>query len=340
MATFEEILKDFKSNTYQNCYVFYGEEPYFIDTLIDLAIDKCIPNEEKSFCQKVLYGPDTTFNDIRNTCLTTPMSFSSNPKQLVVVKNAKEAKGDLETLIHYLKHPSPSTILILSYRGHKEIDKKFPKNIVYFKSDKIKERDMEVWVKKQLSALKLSASSKVIQLIIDQLGNNIESIINELGKLRLTLAQDKSELTEEMILSSLSIQKEFTIYDFTDKLVERNHKAVFTIIEFYFKNPKNMNLFAALSSIFNTYLFLYRIKIAMREQSFENALSLAGITANDHWKYKKYKMPLAGYTIPQLERILDTFTEFNLRTIGVEFAGSNIEHYEAFKEFSLKIMSR
>jgi hypothetical protein len=78
----------------------------------------------------------------------------------------------------------------------------------------------------------------------------------------------------------------------------------------------------------------------MRDQSFENALTLAEIPANDHWKYKKYKMPLASYTIPQLERILDTFTEFNLRTIGVAFAGSNIEHYEAFKEFSLKIMSR
>ena len=50
--TFEEILKDINAHNFKPVYVLMGDEPYFIDRLLDGIVSNALPEEERDFCQQ------------------------------------------------------------------------------------------------------------------------------------------------------------------------------------------------------------------------------------------------------------------------------------------------
>ena len=127
MASFEELVKTFKEKTMKGSYVFYGEEPFFIDYLTDLLIENSLEDSERGFCQHIFYGKEADTVTIRDLCLTIPMSFSANPRQLVVIKEAQDISKDMDPIYKYLATANTNTIFLIAYKGTKSLDKKFRK---------------------------------------------------------------------------------------------------------------------------------------------------------------------------------------------------------------------
>ena len=83
--TYEVMFRDLKNRIFHPIYLLEGEEPYFIDQVSDYIENNLLPESERSFNQTILYGKDTTVNEIRQRAMNYPM-FSNY--QVLIVKEA------------------------------------------------------------------------------------------------------------------------------------------------------------------------------------------------------------------------------------------------------------
>lgn len=334
MATFEELKKLFKSKDLIGNFILYGKESFFIDQLTDLVIDHAIPKSEQDFCQKVLYGQDVNISALRDMCLTVPMSFSSNPKQLIVVKEAQSMPSKLDGLINYLNMTNDKTILVLSYKNTETIDKKFPKTAHYFKSDIIVDKELPKWISSQFDLQGYKVDTNAVQTIIDYVGNNLQNINNEIEKLLLSIPKDK-KIEVRDIESSFGVLKEYSVYEFTNALGEKNALTLFKIIDYYAGNEKILAFEALLGNLLPFYKNLYLIKLGLF-----NKMSQADIAATLKISSGKlfYDMKKTEkYSIVQLENSLSTLNEYDMKRKGMGEGAYN--YRDLLLEMTLKLIS-
>ncbi len=97
-----------------------GEEPYYIDKISDFIENNVLDEAEKGFNQVVMYGRDTSIEDIVASAKRFPMMAEH---QVVIVKEAQDLSRNIEKFVSYVENPQPSTILVLNYK-YKKIDKR------------------------------------------------------------------------------------------------------------------------------------------------------------------------------------------------------------------------
>ena len=97
-----------------------GEEEFYIDNITNLFIDHVLSEEEKQFNLNVLYGKESSVDQIISICKKYPLNSTY---QIVLVKEAQDLSRSFDGFTDYFKNPLNSTILIINYK-HKSIDKR------------------------------------------------------------------------------------------------------------------------------------------------------------------------------------------------------------------------
>ena len=77
-------------------YFLMGEEPYYIDKLIKLFSEKILNSEEKELNQIILYGKETTTEQIISQAKQFP--FGSE-RRVIIIKEAQDLKN-IESQAH------------------------------------------------------------------------------------------------------------------------------------------------------------------------------------------------------------------------------------------------
>ena len=117
-----EIIKDLKAKKFKPLYLLQGEEPYFIDQVVDYIEHNVLSDGERGFNQTVLYGKDTDMATILTAAKRYPMM---SDYQVIIVKEAQDLKWpkdgegagkEAEVVLNYFEKPLPSTILVLAYK--------------------------------------------------------------------------------------------------------------------------------------------------------------------------------------------------------------------------------
>ena len=116
-STYFQLVKDFQKRSFVNIYLFYGEEPYYIDELADYLTDHVLTDVEKDFNQTVLYGRDSSTATVINCCKQFPMV---GERQLVVLREAQDMdlkkEENLSMLLAYINRPQQSTVLVICHK--------------------------------------------------------------------------------------------------------------------------------------------------------------------------------------------------------------------------------
>ena len=60
----ENIISNWKSNSFKPVYWFEGEEDFFIDQLMNYAEHKILNESERGFNQTVFYGKDADWTEL------------------------------------------------------------------------------------------------------------------------------------------------------------------------------------------------------------------------------------------------------------------------------------
>ena len=120
MDKVKEIVVEINKGNPKPIYFLMGEEPYYIDRISQYIAENVLTEDEKGFNQMVLYGKETSVDEVVANAKRFPMMAQY---QVVIVKEAQHLSRTIENLVPYAENPQPTTILVLCYK-YKKWDKR------------------------------------------------------------------------------------------------------------------------------------------------------------------------------------------------------------------------
>lgn len=330
----EKILSDFKKKNFKHIYWLEGDESFFIDEVMNYAEHHILSESEASFNLSVFYGKDADWADIVNACRRYPM-FSD--KQVVLLKEAQQMRDtDLEKLEGYFDNPLASTIFIVSYKDKKlDARKKFSK-IVKAKGEllstkKMYDNQLPEWVNGMVLQHGLSITPKAVAMVVDNIGNDLSRIKNEVEKLTVNLGKRKS-ITEDDIENYIGVSKEYNVFELQDAIGKKNLPKALRIIQYFEKNPKAGPIQLILPSLYSFFSKVY----SMFPVNTTDERAIAAATGINPYFIKDYLAAVKNYQFNGIEKILLLLHQYNLRSVGIN--DNNTADAELMKELIVKIM--
>lgn len=336
-STYFQLVKDLQKRDFANVYLFYGDEPYFIDELTDYLTENTLTDIEKDLNQYVLYGRDSSAAMVVNSGKQFPMA---GDRQLVVLREAQDMdlkkEETLGLLLSYIKNPQPSTVLVIAHK-YKTIPAKLLKAVsasdkaVAVESKRKYESELPAWITAQVKNSGYSISDKAAIMLVEFLGNNLEKINNELSKLYINLTRTKV-ITEESVEQFIGISKDYNIFEFQKALAKKNITVANKIANHFAINPGENSIFKTIPMLFN---FFSKVLIihSLPDKSESAIISKAKISP---YTKQDYIDAYRNYNAKKVMDIIGWLRECNTRALGID--NYSVDQGELLKELVFKIL--
>lgn len=319
----EDVMKMLKNDQFAPVYFLQGEEPFFIDQLANYIEEHSLLPAEKSFNLHVFYGKDIPLRTVLEYARRFPMMAR---RQVIVVKEAQELsdfKQQQEALARYCEKPVDTTILVLAHK-HKKIDgrsalaKAVEKHAVLVTSDPIRDYQLPGWISKYCQGQKIGIGERAASLLADHIGTDLSRIVNEIQKIQ-SGHPDLKELTEEMIGRYVGVSREYNLFELQKALATRNHLKAQQIVRYFDANPKSVNFFQLLSSLYNYFSKIVLVHAHAKEgkPAVMGKLGLANHKSAE-FVYKEYQAAATNYPLPKALAALTFLHEADLLAKGVD----------------------
>jgi DNA polymerase-3 subunit delta len=328
----EKIIKDWKRGLFKTVYWLEGEEEYYINKAMEYAEHHLLKESEAAFNLVVFYGKDANWAEVLNACRRYPM-FAE--KQVVLLKEAQQMR-DVEKLEPYIDNPLGSTIFVVSYKDKKlDARKKFAKLIKekgeLVTTKKMYESQLPEWTRELVQSKGLSITPKGVALLVDHIGNDLTRIENEITKITLNLG-GRDSITEIDIEEYTGVSKDFNVFELQSALAAKDLPKAIRIIQYFEANPKAGPIQLVLPSLYSFFSKVFMV-FGVPAQDEKNIASAIGVNP---WFAKDYLQAARLYTYPGVEKILLLLHHYNLKSVGVNDAGT--EDASLLKEMVVKIM--
>lgn len=321
-SAFEEICKEITSRKFYPVYVLMGEEPYFIDKITDLLLEKVLDESERDFNQVILYGADTDAVSIINAARRYPMM---SDYQLVIVREAQLVR-DIELLSSYVRKPLMSTILVLNYK-YKTLDRRrslaslVEKVGVLFDSKKIQNYRMPGFITSLMQQRNVAIDPKAAQMLSDFLGNDLNRLNKELDKLGIIMAEKGlKRVTPEIIETNIGVSKEYNNFELIRAIAVKDVLKANRIAQYFEKNPKNNPIQMTLPVLFNYFSNLL-ICYYTKDRSESGLMSALGLKAS--FQVKDYMVGMRHYSAMKVFKLISEIRMTDAKTKGVENVSAN-----------------
>lgn len=329
---FNEIIASIQKKSFSPIYFLQGDEPYFIDQISDAIEKNALEEHEKDFNQTILYGKETTPDEIISIAKKYPMM---SERQVVIVKEAQNLSKTIEKLLPYVENPSNTTILVICYkysklRSNTKLYKALEKFTV-FTSDKIKDYQLPQWIEKQAKEMSLNVAPKEAILLSEFLGNDLSKIILELEKLKILL-KDNKEVTSELIEKNIGISKEYNLFELSNALSAKNYQKISLIANYAAANQKTFPMVLVVSYLYGYFSKIMKLHFAKNKS---NDTELARELKLHPFVVKEYKKAAANYPPKTISRIINELKNYDLKSKGVGV--STINEGELIKELLFKV---
>ena len=255
MNEIRNIVSEIKKGNIKPIYFLMGEEPYYIDKISDFIEENILDEAEKGFNQQVMYGRDSSIEDIVSFAKRYPMMAE---RQVLIVKEAQDLSRSIEKLVSYAENPQPTTVLVLNYK-YKKLDKRkklhkaIAKSGLIYESKKLYENQVSDWIRRVLSGKKYQIELKAAQMLVEFLGTDLSKISNELDKLMLILPKE-TIIDDKHIEDNIGISKDFNNFELRKAVGEKNIVKSNRIINYFAENPKNNPLVMTIS-LLNSFFY-------------------------------------------------------------------------------------
>lgn len=328
----DKIIAELKKGSYKPVYWLEGEEEFFIDKVVDYAEHSVLNDDEKSFNLSVFYGKDSEWADVVNACRRYPM-FSD--KQVIVLKEA-QAMRNIEKLESYIEKPLSSTVLVVAYKnkkvdGRTRMAKLLKEKGVVLTTKKLYDNELPEWTQQLIKSKGYSINRKALFLLIDHIGNDLSRLNNEVDKLALNLG-DRTTITEDDIESYVGVSKEFNVFELQQAIATRDLYKAIRIIKYFEANPKAAPMQLILPSLYN---FFSKVQMVYSVPSRDEKSIAAALSVNIFF-VRDYLQAAQQYSMATIERLLLLLHEYNLKSIGINDAGTS--DADLLKEMVVKII--
>jgi len=333
MDRVKEIVAEIKKGTPRPIYFLMGEESYYIDKISQFIADNVLTEDEKGFNQMVLYGKDTTIDDVVANAKRFPMMAE---RQVVIVKEAQHLSRTIENLLSYSENPQPTTVLVICYK-YKKLDKRkklykaIQKTGELFESKKLYENQVADWIRKTMAGKSYQISPKSCVMLVEFLGTDLSKICNELDKLTLVVPAS-TEITPELVEKHIGISKDFNNFELKKAIGERDVKKASRIIDYFSQNPKD-NPFVVTITLLNTFFTQLLQYHGLNDRSSGNVAKVLGVSP---YFVNEYAIAAKNYPMKRVSGIISSLRNLDLKGKGV--GASNMSQSDLLKELLAEII--
>ncbi|MBL7812403.1 MAG: DNA polymerase III subunit delta [Bacteroidetes bacterium] len=312
ISKYLSLSEQIGSGKFTPLYLLYGEETYFIDSLVQQLENAILPEAERSFNQSVLYGRDIKINDLMGMARRYPMM---SKYQVILVKEAQDCK-DWEKMLPYFESPLDSTILILAYKNAKP-DKRqatwkpFQKHTQY-EAEKMRDYQIKDWIPEFVRRKGRSIDRAAVDMIVDFLGADLTVIHNELEKIFITVKEDF--IRSAHIEANVGLNREYNVFELQSALGQRNfNRSVQIAHQIAARAEKGdiMRMVPVLFSFFSKILQVHAMKSVPDERELARQLGVNPFFVKD------YLLAARNYKGNDLERVFSSLKYLDLRLKGV-----------------------
>ncbi len=316
---YADIVRSVGEGNYAPVYFLQGDEPFFIDNIIEHIEQNALEESQKSFNQYVLYGKETDFPRVLGTAKQFPMM---GERQVVIVKEAQELKGwnkevNQTLLMDYLANPLTSTILVFGYK-YKTLDKrtKLAKELdsrtVMLHSKKIYDNQVPDWIHSYTRARKVDISNRAVGLLAENIGNNLQRLSNEIEKLLLNVKEGDT-IDDKAVHRYVGISKDYNVFELQSALSTGNQLKAQKIVKYFAANPANHPM---VLTIYNLFSYFSKLLLAHHSPK-KDKHSIAKAIGVHPFFAEEYIRALRQYSLPVVLRNIQFVHQADLASKGV-----------------------
>ncbi len=207
-------------------YIVSGDETLLVEEACELIRQTA---RQYDFSERELFQIESGFNwGHLSEIINNYSLFSTKSLVELRIPNNKITDAGKKMLKDYGENPLPDKILLLVMN---KLDKRalntawfknIEKNSVHIPIWPIPPQQLPMWIKTRLQALGLHADSSAIRFIAENVEGNLLAAKQEIEKLNLLF--DKKNLTLDDIVSAMSNNSRYTIFDLVDCALSGNAK--------------------------------------------------------------------------------------------------------------------
>jgi DNA polymerase-3 subunit delta len=331
----QKIIRDIELKNVKPVYLLAGEEPYFIDEIVDYVEERVLDEASRAFCQTVVYGRDVSMDQVLSLAKGFPMM---GDKQVVIVKEAQDMKewkkaDDMKGFDAYLANPTPSTILVFAYK--KPFDKRLKvykaidKLGIVFNSEKVRDYKMADWISAYVASRGFKIQPNSAQMLAEYLGTDLSKVVNEVGKLAIILPAG-TNITPQVIEENIGISKDYNVWELQKALGKKDVLKSNRIIQYFEANPKANPIQMVIPSL---YSFFSKMAVYVSLKDKRDAAKEMGVSP---FALNDYKEAAQNFNAPKVERIISYLRDVDKKVKGV--GNANVSDGDLMKELVFKIL--
>ena len=314
-------------------YFFFGEDNFRITKEIEKIKSGTLSENEYDFNFDKLIAPSPS--DFLNIAESYP-AFAE--KRVVQAEDFDDSFLNDDSILEYVKSPSPSTIVIF-YFNEPKINENWKffkelKNKGYFKLNKVRklyDNEIPSYIKNLAKEKGFSISEESAYYIMRYTGNNLLNIDSELDKISSGINVDSKVETEipiEKIKSLISFSKKFSVFDLTDKILDRDFRAAFSMFDVLYADGEEP--IKIISILYGEAKKLHRAKI--QEKSGMNIETILNTNAVLPFLKGKFLKRLSLFNAVELRNAVRLLEDADLKLKTTSYPPDLI-----FEEFIFKL---
>lgn len=339
--SYREVLERIKKRDFASVYLLMGEEPYYIDLIVNALESSVVSEENKAFDQLVFYGADSDLDVVIASAQQYPVM---GDYQLVILKEAQTLSGNktqLDKLSSYVTQPNKKGIFVLAYKGDNlnatsalmKAAAKSGDKVVVFKSPKVKDYQLATPIKDYCRMKKVAIEEGAVQILIEYIGNSLQKQFGEIDKLIVAAGPDARAITAEMVEENIGISKEFNNFELTKAVASKDYPKTLRILDYFRKNPKNNPSVLTTGILFK---FFSQLVVAHYSQDKSDRGLMESLQLKTPYALKEIREGLKMYNVRQSVAAISALREFDCKSKGI---GSLQNEYDLQRELIFKIFT-
>lgn len=331
---YKGVIKQLQGEHVKPIYFLHGEEPFYIDKIVEVAAKGILSESERDFNQSVFYAKDTQPIDVVDAAMRLPMM---SERQVVILKEAQEYKSaQWEVFEKYFESPSKTTVLVIAYK-YKKFDKRtkayklLQKSAEIFESAPVKDYKLPEWVRNYLDEKNYLITDKALALVCEHVGNDLERMANELEKLFI-LVPEESQINEKHIEEHIGISKDYNVFELVNAVLEKDATKAFKIVHYFEQNPKATHITVVLANLHTLFQRLFKAHFLKSDdpRQIASKLGVHPFVAKELISHKRKHHP------KRISQNFSVLRDYDLYAKGVNAAG--VPQEELMKELIYKLV--
>lgn len=339
--TYRDVLDRIKKRDFASVYLLMGEEPYYIDLIVDALEKSVVKEENQAFDQLVFYGADSDLEVVIASARQYPVM---GDRQLVILKEAQTCPGtkaQLDKFASYISQPNRQGVFVLAYKGDNlsatsalmKAASKAGDSVVVFKSPKIRDYQLAAPIKEYCRIKKIGIEEGAVQILIEYIGNSLQKLFGEIDKLIVSAGQGAQRITAGMVEENIGISKEFNNFELIKAVSTKDYPKTLRILDYFRKNPKN-NPSVMTTSMLQK--FFSQLVVAHFTQDKTDRGLMEALQLKTPYALKDIREGLRMYSPRQSLAAISALRDFDCKSKGI---GSLQNEYDLQQELIFKIFT-